>query len=309
MIGRIVEIQQSNLYLSVDRGFLSVKEKENEKGRVPLSDITALVLSGLGTTISTNLLHALQEQGAMVVLTGSNYHPTHLFWPLDSHHQHQARIHTQIQATVPLKKRLWKVIVQAKINNQAEVLKDFTGKDEGLMALAKTVTSGDATNREAQAARRYWPALMGETFRRNPDSNDINSFLNYGYAIIRASTARAVAATGMHPALGIYHSNKNNPFCLVDDLVEVFRPLIDYTVQKLSCLGYKELTPEVKKYLVQVLQYELATDVGNSPVSICIQRMAQTFYKSLEDGVVKIQFPVSIIPSVQLSFQQAVSSE
>lgn len=101
---------------------------------------------------------------------------------------------------------------------------------EGLRAMAERVRSGDPENLEAQAARKYWPMLFGPEFHRDREAAGVNPMLNYGYAILRAMTARAVCAAGLHPTLGLHHHNKYNAFCLADDLMEPFRPLVDRTV-------------------------------------------------------------------------------
>jgi CRISPR-associated protein Cas1 len=100
----------------------------------------------------------------------------------------------------------------------------------GLRAMAERVRSGDPENVEAQAARKYWPMLFGPEFHRDREAAGVNPMLNYGYAILRAMTARAVCAAGLHPTLGLHHHNKYNAFCLADDLMEPFRPLVDRTV-------------------------------------------------------------------------------
>jgi CRISPR-associated protein Cas1 len=104
--------------------------------------------------------------------------------------------------------------------------------------MAGKVRSGDPDNLEAQAARIYWQALFGEdasgeTFRRDPEGEGINLYLNYGYAVLRAIVARALCAAGLHPSLGVHHHNRYDTFCLADDLMEPFRPLVDRVVAQL----------------------------------------------------------------------------
>ena len=109
----------------------------------------------------------------------------------------------------------------------AAVLEDLRKNDFGLRALQGRVRSGDPDNIEAQAARRYWPALLGPDFRRDRDGKGPNQPLNYDYGVLRAAIARAVCAAGLPPYLGLNHHNRYNAFCLVDDLIEPCRPLVD----------------------------------------------------------------------------------
>lgn len=147
--------------------------------------------------------------------------------PLQGHTTQVERMAAQIAVKLPIKKRLWQSVVIAKLRSQAAVLKLETGTDGGLAEIARTVRSGDVDNREAYAARRYWISLMGEDFVRDRDAADVNRILNYGYTVLRAMTGRAICAAGLHPSLGIHHHNRYSQFCLADDLMEPFRPVVD----------------------------------------------------------------------------------
>jgi CRISPR-associated protein Cas1 len=198
-----------------------------------------------------------------------------------------------------LEKRLWQAVVKAKILNQASILSFFTREDEKqLLELAKKVSSGDKENIEAQAAKKYWRKLFGEDFRRDFNQIGINSLLNYGYAILRSATARAIFSTGLHPAIGIFHKNQENAFCLVDDLMEPFRPIVDFIVKRIveKNSNISELTPEIKKNLTKILNLELSTSIGVVSISNCLIRLSQSFVKSLEDDEVKLEFPNSPLP-------------
>jgi CRISPR-associated protein Cas1 len=198
-----------------------------------------------------------------------------------------------------LEKRLWQAVVKAKILNQASILSFFTREDEKqLLELAKKVSSGDKENIEAQAAKKYWRKLFGEDFRRDFNQIGINSLLNYGYAILRSATARAIFSAGLHPAIGIFHKNQENAFCLVDDLMEPFRPIVDFIVKRIveKNSNISELTPEIKKNLTKILNLELSTSIGVVSISNCLIRLSQSFVKSLEDDEVKLEFPNSPLP-------------
>lgn len=297
MPGRIVEISNPLVSLSMLRGFMLVKIEGEEKSRIAFEDIDVLILNGSGATITTNLLNSLLEAGCMVVVLGKNYLPSGIFYPTNPHHLHKQKINLQIEATKPLQKRLWQAVVKAKILNQAAVISTFSGGEERqLTQLAKKVSSGDKENLEAQAARKYWQRLFGKNFRRNFDDAGINSLLNYGYAILRSAVARAIFAAGLHPAIGIHHSNQSNAFCLVDDLMEPFRPVVDFVVKTIVDKNGKidELTPEIKKSLAKILNIDLSTSVGTTPLSNCLARLAQSFVRSLEEQKSVLDFPLSL---------------
>ncbi len=300
MSNRIIEISDPLVSLSMSRGFMLVKIDGLEKSRIAIKDIGILILNGTGASITTNLLNSMLEAGVMVVVLGSNYSPSGIFYPTDPHHLHKQKISLQISSSKPLEKRLWQQVVKAKILNQAAILSHFNGEDEKqLLELAKKVTSGDKENHEAQAARKYWQRLFGSNFRRNFEESGINSMLNYGYAILRSATARAIFASGLHPAIGIHHSNQENAFCLVDDLMEPFRPIVDFTVKKISEENpqIEELNPEIKRSLTKILNLDLSTSAGTTPINNCLTRLCQSFVRSLESGEANLDFPLSPLPT------------
>src|SRR6185437_11494751 len=153
-------------------------------------------------------------------------------------------------------------LVRAKILAQAATLAAVGAPNEGFFLLSRKVRSGDTDNVEAEAARRYWPLLMGAEFRRDKDGAGVNGLLNYGYAVLRAGVARAVMAAGLHPSFGLKHSNRSNPMVLIDDLMEPFRPVVDREVRRLSRSGVDAVTREAKIELARIMVLDLPTNAG-----------------------------------------------
>ena len=280
MVGRVVEIATDGRHLAVDRGFLTVAEKGGDVGRVPLDDIAAVVANAHGLTYSNNLLVTLAARGVPVVLCGPNHRPAAVVWPVDGHHAQAGRMSDQAAASAPLKKRLWQQIVRAKILAQGAALAAVGAEAGGFRLLARKVRPGDPDNVEAEAARRYWPLLFGSDFRRDTDSSGLNSLLNYGYAVLRAATARAVMAAGLHPSLGLMHSNRGNALVLIDDLMEPFRPIVDREVHRLRHEGILEVTSEAKKALARTMVVDLPAEEGLSPLMTCLDRLAGSLAKA-----------------------------
>ena len=199
----------------------------------PLDDIDAVILAHEGSTVSSLALAGLAKAGCGVVACDEKRLPVGMLIPLTGHSSQAERFRAQAAAPIPLRKRMWQALIKAKIRNQATLLRDLNGDDEGLAAMANRVRSGDPDNREAQAAQRYWKAIFRNRtmpFRRDRGAEDENAMLNYGYAVLRASTARALCAAGLHPGLGIHHHNRYDAYCLADDAMEPFRPLVDGVV-------------------------------------------------------------------------------
>lgn len=293
---RVIEIASDGRHLAVLRGFMTISADGAEVGRIPLDDIGVLLCHAHGLTYSNNLLAELSQRGAAVVLCGPNHMPLAWVWPLDGHHIQALRMRHQIEADEPLKKRLWQALVRAKILQQGAVLARLGKPDGAFTLLARKVRSGDPENVEAQAARRYWPLLMGTAFRRDRQAAGANAILNYGYTVLRAGMARAVTSTGLHPSIGLHHANRGNPMCLVDDLMEPFRPMIDYLVSRLVDEGAEDVTPEVKRKLAESLSMDMATERGTTPVSTCLERLALSLAASFESGKPVLDLPAPLLP-------------
>ena len=293
MIGRVVEIAEDGRHLAVLRGFLVVSHDGTEIGRVALDDISAVVGTAHGLTYSANLVVALAERGVPFVLCGSNHMPKAVLWPVETHHTQTLRMRFQIDAGRPLRKRLWQGIVRAKITNQGAALEAVGQSSNAFEAIARRVRSGDPENVEAQAAQRYWPLMMGSSFRRDAAQPGPNGMLNYGYTILRSAVARAVMAAGLHPTIGIHHENRGNPMCLVDDLMEPFRPVVDVAVVRLMAEGIEDVTPEAKHRLVGLLSLDMATNAGTTPLATCTYRLALSVARSFETGSAALDLPLS----------------
>ncbi|MGQ0661759.1 type II CRISPR-associated endonuclease Cas1 [Sphingosinicella sp.] len=282
---RFVDIATDGRHLSTHRGFLIVEEDGAEIGRVALDDVHAVIVHAHGATWSGSLVARLAERGAPIVFCGPNHNPIAVTLPLEGHHAQNARMQAQWGASRPLEKQLWRRIVQAKIAMQGSLL-DARGAPgaAGFQLIARRVKSGDPDNVEAQAARRYWPALMGKDFRRDRAALGANALLNYGYTVMRATCARAVVAAGLHPTIGIQHSNRGNAFALADDLVEPFRPLVDALVAAMIEEGIDALDPPLKRRFARLIALDLRIAGEASPVSVAAQRLAQSLAKAFETG-------------------------
>ena len=291
---RVVDIETNGLFLAVSRGFLTVKAEGEEKGRVALDDIGALIVHGHGTTWSNTVFTRLSARAVPVVICGTNHAPVACVWPLEGHHLQAARMRAQVSAPRPLGKRMWAEIVSAKIRMQGDVLR-LHGIEAGAFArLARGVRSGDPDNVEAQAARRYWKLLFGRSFVRDQDGGGINGLLNYGYTVLRAITARAICAAGLHPTIAIFHANRANAFALADDLMEPYRPLVDHLVRGLADQRQTEVTAEAKRRLASLATLDLRSEAGTSPLAMHVQRLVYSVATSFETGVPALSLPDSI---------------
>jgi CRISPR-associated protein Cas1 len=308
MIGRIVEVADDRRHLSMNRGFMVVKDTESSKelGQVPLDDIAAVIANAQGLSYTNNLLVALAERGAPFVLCAANHNAVGMLLPIEGNFEQSKRIEAQIAASLPTHKRLWAAVVRSKLEQQAAALEAAGSPTAPLTALAAKVRSGDPDNMEAQGARRYWSLLFGDSFRRDQQGGGLNGLLNYGYTVMRATMARAIVAAGLHPGIGLHHSHDNNAMRLVDDLMEPFRPIIDLKVWQLRRNGEETVTPESKRALVRTLYDDMQTASGATPVMVCTQRLAVSLAQVYLGQRDKLDLP---LPGLPLSLASALQDD
>lgn len=288
---RILSIERP-FHLSVRNAQLVLRDKESEEEHQrPLEDLGVLVLENPRTTFTNAMLQEALEHNVAVVICDAQHLPSGLFMPLRRNTLMQERHEAQVKATDALKARLWQRTVEAKIVNQALLLDQRAKAGEPLHYMATQVERGDATNVEARAAKRYWELLFVIEFSRERFGDWPNPALNYGYAILRAATARALVSAGLLPSLGIHHHNRYNPYCLADDIMEPYRPFVDAAVLEIMELGHEELNKEAKKTLLQVLHSDVRGGKTANVLMAELDRTAASLAKCFLGEARDIHYP------------------
>ena len=270
-------------------------KKESER-TIPIEDIGVVVLDNRRITITSGVLEALLENNAAVITCDQRSMPVGLLLPLCGNTTQNERFRDQLDASVPLKKQLWQQTVRQKIQNQAYVLAQVTGKEEKAMNVwADNVRSGDPDNIEARAAAYYWRYLFPDipTFVRGREGEPPNNLLNYGYAILRAVIARALVGSGLLPTLGIHHHNRYNAYCLADDIMEPYRPYVDQLVIEIirKVDNYALLTKEIKMELLGIPMLDVVIAGKRSPLMIAAQQTTASLYKCFSGELRRISYP------------------
>ena len=215
-----------------------------------------------------------------------------MFLNLNSHHIQQEIFKNQIDATQPLKKQLWQQTIVEKITNQGILLESISKKKNNFDFLASKVLSGDTTNMEGVAASFYWKSFFDMNFKRERFGDYPNNFLNYGYAILRAATARALSGSGLLNTLGIHHKSKYNAFALADDIMEPFRPIVDEKVFELmQTYDEQELNTQLKSELLQILTRTVYFKEEKSPLMVALQKTASSLQQCYTGERKKIKYP------------------
>lgn len=272
------------------------KEKGVEKS-APIEDLGFLVLDHPQIIITQPALDHLISNNVAVIFCNQKHLPASMLLPLDAHYVQNERFRQQLEASLPMKKQLWQQTIERKIENQALLL-DKTGNNPvPLRRWAKEVKSGDSTNREGLAAKYYWGKLFNaqiDDFERDRFGFPPNNLLNYGYAVLRAATARALAGTGLLSTFGIHHRNRYNAFTLADDIMEPYRPFIDsivYQIVKEEETIPEELNQRHKITMLQVFTMDSFSDESTSPLMISLLKTTQSLAQCYAGEKRKLFYP------------------
>ena len=266
-----------------------------ETKTAPIEDVGLLILDHQQITITQALLAKLLANNTAIITCDDTHHPVGMMLSLDGHTLQSQKFQAQVDATAPLKKQLWQQTVTCKIANQAAMLAFAREENKLLLNLAAAVKSGDSENYEAQAAAYYWKRVFPDflEFRRERYGPPPNNLLNYGYAILRAIVARSLTASGLLPTLGIHHRNQYNAYCLADDIMEPYRPYVDYIVWQIIRNNgkYLEMSPSMKKALLELPAMDVKIDGKKSPLMNAVQRTTASLAKCYEGTTRKLLYP------------------
>lgn len=294
MIKRIIDISEP-AYLHIKNQQLLVEKEQEIVGSIPVEDLGVVILEHPQITITQTAVISCQKNNVVIVFCDEKHLPYSLLLPVgDANTLHNKILRQQVDLPKSTKKRFWQQIVIHKIKQQAKTL-DKAGKNNApLVMLAKKVKSGDPDNIEAQAAKKYWGLLFGDKFRRDTNASGVNGLLNYGYAIIRAMVARAIVGSGLHPSLGIFHQNQYNSLCLADDLMEPFRPWVDWIVFKWTKDNDNseiDVNRQTKSLFLNLLSESVLYDKKKMPLMNACHYLLADFKQAFTDSHLKIQYP------------------
>lgn len=263
----------------------------------PIEDLGVVILDNPQITVTQGLMARLLDNNCAVITCDSRHMPCGLMLPLEGHSLQTERFKAQIECSKPLRKQLWQQTVQAKIANQAAVLAQCVPgvKTGNMQAWVAQVRSNDPDNLEARAAAYYWRNFFPENpdFTRGRDEDYPNNLLNYGYAILRAVVARSLVGSGLLPTLGIHHHNRYNAYCLADDIMEPYRPVVDRLVKEVVNFNEPEfLNPDLKRKLLTIPTIEVVIAGHRSPLMVAVETTTTSLQRCFAGDARKIIYPV-----------------
>lgn len=262
---------------------------------VPIEDLGLIILDNKQITITQGLIDALLENNCALITCDSRRMPVGLMLPLAGNTIQNERFRSQLDSSLPLRKQLWQQTIEAKIRNQAAVLRYVTGMEhKNMIKWSDSVRSGDADNMEARAAVYYWKTIFPNDpcFIRDREDEGTNALLNYGYAILRAVVARALVGAGLLPTLGIHHHNRYNAYCLADDIMEPYRPYVDKLVVEMLEDGAEDkLNATNKVKLLNIPVIEVKINEKRSPLMIAVSQTVSSLVKCFRGDCRKLIYP------------------
>lgn len=283
----------SPLYLNTQNELICITNKETGLiDKMPIDDVAYIIVENQQITLTLGLLQKLAESNVSLIVCDKQHMPTAAMYNFSAHTTQTQTISNQIEVKENKKNQIWKQIIQSKIDNQACLLEKLGKDGKYLRNLSKKVSSGDAKNCEGIAARHYWQSLFEFDFKREPEGEYPNNFLNYGYSLIRAGIARAIAGSGLLPMLGVHHSNKYNYYPLADDLMEPYRPFVDEIVYSLTKDDSQfELNKTNKAELMKVLTADVYFSQLKRPLSIGLTFTSASYAKLVMGKSNKLVLP------------------
>lgn len=269
----------SSAKLDYQLGFLVVRKEDVVK--IHISEISMLIIETTSVSLTAALLSELTKKKVKVIFCDEKRNPSSELVSYYGCHDTSIKIRKQLEWTKDIKASIWTEIVGEKIRKQAEHLEEWNLKEADMLYQYITeIQYGDETNREGHAAKVYFNALFGMDFSRTAE-NSINAALNYGYGILLSAFNREVVANGYITQIGLFHDNMFNQFNLGSDLMEPFRPLVDYVVKGMNPLKFEH---DEKMELLKILEQEVVIAGRKEHVNNAIKIYCRSVFDALNDN-------------------------
>lgn len=268
-------------------------DKDESSIKVPLEDISYILIEDSSTILTTRLLAELGKNAISLIVCDEKFEPTSIMYPYNYHFKQLDVFSHQLEIDDSIKNEFWNQIVKRKIENSIRVL-EMTSKEEfpisKLTEYINEITDGDSKNREGLAAKMYFRSLFGSDFIRFYDDN-VNAALNYGYTIIASAIIRNLAVYGLNTYLGIHHSSKINNFNLAYDFLEPYRSVVDKFVYDNKDDIVLPLSFEFRKKLINLLNEEVIHQNKKYTIEYSIGLLIKSYIKSFSTGEIKLDLP------------------
>lgn len=293
-MGHIIDVDGVGFFLCIKNGCLTAIKENRELLYVHPSDVSSIICHGTSQSFSSAFMVCCAEYNIPVIFCDKKHLPISISLPVNQHTKTFQRMMLQMETSVPTKKQIWQMIIKEKLKNQAEHVGFYGNRkiQEKIMYWCNLVKSGDTTGCEALGARLYFSAIFGQSFKRHED-DVTNILMNYIYTVLRSCIARQVNAAGLNPFFSIFHSNKENPMALIDDLIEPFRPLADRYVVLIKELykGESCLTPDMKRQAIMITKHDVYFEGVEQELQVALKNYIYSYIAVLGKEKKKLAIP------------------
>lgn len=233
--------------------------RESEEVSLHLKDIFMIIVETQQCSITVGAHLLCSTENVPLVICNQKHQPEVFCYSNYSYYRLTERLKEQMAWEMnEFRALMMAKIIKQKIIHQSDVLAYFKKNEypvglfeDYCLQLETTSERQVIETAEAVCARMYFTGLFGKQFKRQ-EEDVVNAGLNYGYMLIRAVIMNQIVAKGLHPSLGIFHQNQFNNYNLADDVIEVFRPMVDYIVVE-TLVHEPEFLKEHRLLLQQVL--------------------------------------------------------
>jgi len=288
----IVSIDSPECSLSCRDGQLTCKTSSGER-KLPLEDVAAIIVTSFSASIHSNLFLQAAKHGVALIICES-FKPVSLVLPAN---RSTDTLLTRALVDLPprIKARLWDMTVDAKCLNQTLLAESLLPAD-ACKSLREAAT-GRKAHKESVCARLYWPLLAQfldlDSFIRGRNEGGLNQLLNYGYAVLLSTILQKLFAVGLDPTFGINHVVRERAAPLAYDLMEPFRPCVDWRVVQWlkDHPGQFEVTPEFRKWVTGFPISKVEYMNLNLEIRGCIEGVVRSFRRAVIGGQASLYKP------------------
>jgi len=226
----IVSIDSPQCSLSCKDGQLTCKTAEGEK-KLPLEDVASIIITSFSASIHSNLFLEAAKQGVALIICEA-FKPVSLVLPANRSTD-TLLSRAMLSVSPRVRAHLWQKTIDAKCANQL-ALAEHVAPDDKAIAELRITALGRKPHKEAICAKLFWQVfsrtLNDEHFTRDRAKGGLNDFLNYGYAVLLSTVLQKLFGIGLDPTFGIGHVARERSTPLAYDLMEPFRPCVDWRV-------------------------------------------------------------------------------
>ncbi len=249
----IVSIDAPQCSLSCKDGRLTCTVPGEPVRSIPLEDVASIIITSFSASLHSHLLLEAARHGVALIIC-EEFKPASILLPANRSTD-TLLTRAVLSLTEKVRAAMWQKTVDAKCENQlalaghlSATMKPDGPEDLSLPAL-RAAAQGKKPHKEAVCAKLFWniwgraaegeatashnpkpPTLNLPPFTRDREKAGLNALLNYGYAVLLSTVLQKLFAVGLDPTFGLSHATRERSTPLAYDIMEPFRPCVDWRV-------------------------------------------------------------------------------